>query len=55
VWRWLLLGRDGRLFLTLVAGVTGHVEAVLAYLAVGTHLHAGARLVRMRSEAVARA
>ena len=52
-WRWLLLGRDGRLFLTLVAGVTGHVEAVLAYLAVGTHLHAGARLVRMRSEAVA--
>jgi CDP-L-myo-inositol myo-inositolphosphotransferase len=51
VWRWLLLGRDGRLFLTLVAGVTGHVEAVLAYLAVGTHLHAGARLVRMRSEA----
>jgi CDP-L-myo-inositol myo-inositolphosphotransferase len=50
VWRWLLLGRDGRLFLTLVAGVTGHVEAVLAYLAVGTHLHAGARVVWMRSE-----
>lgn len=50
VWRWLLLGRDGRLFLSLVAGVTGHVEAVLAYLAVGTHLHAGARIVRIRSE-----
>jgi phosphatidylglycerophosphate synthase len=50
-WRWLLLGRDGRLFLTLVAGVTGYVEAVLAYLAVGTHLHAGARIIRIRSEA----
>lgn len=50
-WRWLLLGRDGRLFLSLVAGVTGHVEAVLAYLAVGTHLHAGVRIYRIRSEA----
>ncbi len=50
-WRWLLLGRDGRLFLALVAGVTGYVEAVLAYLAVGTHLHAGVRLYRIRSEA----
>ncbi len=50
-WRWLLLGRDGRLFLSLVAGVTGHVEAVLAYLALGTHLHAGVRLFRIRSEA----
>lgn len=50
-WRWLLLGRDGRLFLALVAGVTGQVELVLAYLAVGTHVHAGARLVRIRSEA----
>ncbi len=50
-WRWLLLGRDGRLFLTLVAGVTGQVELVLAYLAVGTHVHAGARIVRIRAEA----
>jgi hypothetical protein len=25
-WRWLLLGRDGRLFLALVAGVTGYTE-----------------------------
>jgi phosphatidylglycerophosphate synthase len=50
-WRWLLLGRDGRLFLTLVAGLTGQVELVLAYLAVGTHLHAGARIVRVRAEA----
>jgi CDP-L-myo-inositol myo-inositolphosphotransferase len=50
-WRWLLLGRDGRLFLTLVAGVTGQVELVLAYLAVGTHVHAGARIARIRAEA----
>lgn len=50
-WRWLLLGRDGRLFLTLVAGVTGQVELVLAYLALGTHVHAGARIVRIRAEA----
>lgn len=50
-WNWLLLGRDGRLFLTLVAGVTGQVELVLAYIAVGTHLHAGARIVRIRAEA----
>jgi hypothetical protein len=49
--RWLLLGRDGRLFLALVAGVTGQVEVVLAYLAVGTHLQAGARVLRIRSEA----
>jgi CDP-L-myo-inositol myo-inositolphosphotransferase len=49
--RWLLVGRDGRLFLTLVAGVTGQVEAVLAYLAVGTHVHAGARIVRIRAQA----
>ena len=48
--RWLLLGRDGRLFLSLVAGLTGHVEAVLAYLAVGTHLHAGVRIYRIRAE-----
>jgi CDP-L-myo-inositol myo-inositolphosphotransferase len=48
---WLLLGRDGRLFLTLVAGLTGWVEVVLAYLAVGTHLHAGVRLYRIRAEA----
>jgi phosphatidylglycerophosphate synthase len=53
-WGWLLLGRDGRLFLTLVAGLTGYVEAVLAYLAVGTHLHAGVRIYRIRSEAFAR-
>jgi CDP-L-myo-inositol myo-inositolphosphotransferase len=53
-WRWLLLGRDGRLFLTLVAGVTGQVELVLAYLALGTHVHAGARIARVRSEATAR-
>ena len=51
-WRWLLLGRDGRLFLSLVAGLTGYVEVVLAYLAVGTHLHAGFRIYRIRSEAV---
>jgi CDP-L-myo-inositol myo-inositolphosphotransferase len=50
-WRWLLLGREGRLFLTLVAGMTGYVEAVLAYLAIGTHVHAGASLLRIRSEA----
>jgi CDP-L-myo-inositol myo-inositolphosphotransferase len=50
-WRWALLGRDGRLFLALLAGVTGQIEWVLAYLAVGTHLQAGARLVRVRSEA----
>lgn len=50
-WRWLLLGRDGRLFLALVAGVTGQVEAVLAYLAVGTHVHAGARIARIRAQA----
>ncbi len=50
-WRWLLLGRDGRLFLTLVAGVTGQVELVLAYLALGTHVHAGARIARVRAEA----
>jgi CDP-L-myo-inositol myo-inositolphosphotransferase len=50
-WRWLLLGRDGRLFLTLVAGVTGQVELVLAYLALGTHVHAGARIARIRAEA----
>lgn len=49
--RWLLLGRDGRLFLALVAGLTGHVEAVLAYLAVGTHVHAGVRVYRIRAEA----
>lgn len=51
-WRWLLLGRDGRLFLALLAGVTGQIEVVLAYLAVGTHLQAGVRLVQIRSEAV---
>ena len=50
-WRWLLLGRDGRLFLSLVAGLTGYVEAVLAYLAVGTHVHAGVRMYQIRSEA----
>jgi 1L-myo-inositol 1-phosphate cytidylyltransferase / CDP-L-myo-inositol myo-inositolphosphotransferase len=54
-WRWLLLGRDGRLFLSLVAGLTGHVEAVLAYLALGTHVHAGVRIFRIRSEAQAAA
>lgn len=48
--RWLLLGRDGRLFLALIAGLTGYVEAVLAYLAVGTHLQAGLRIYRIRSE-----
>jgi phosphatidylglycerophosphate synthase len=53
-WRWLLLGRDGRLFLVLVAGLTGYVEAVLGYLAVGTHIHAGLRMYRIRSEAVER-
>lgn len=50
-WRWLLLGRDGRLFWALVAGVTGQVELVLGYLAVGTHVHAGARIFRVRAEA----
>jgi len=50
-WRWLLLGRDGRLFLALIAGLTGQVELVLAYIAVGTHVHAGARIVRIRAEA----
>ena len=50
-WRWLLLGRDGLLFLSLVAGLTGYVEAVLAYLALGTHVHAGVRILRIRSEA----
>jgi CDP-L-myo-inositol myo-inositolphosphotransferase len=49
--RWLLLGRDGRLFLAMVAGLTGYVEAVLAYMAVGTHLHAGVRVYRIRAEA----
>jgi len=49
--RWLLLGRDGRLFLACLAGVTGHVEAVLAYMAVGTHVHAGVRVYRIRAEA----
>lgn len=52
-WRWLLLGRDGRLFLALVAGLTGYVEAVLAYMAVGTHLQAGVRIYRIRGEAAA--
>jgi CDP-L-myo-inositol myo-inositolphosphotransferase len=51
-WRWALLGRDGRLFLALLAGVTGQIEWVLAYLAVGTHVQAGVRLVRIRAEAV---
>jgi CDP-L-myo-inositol myo-inositolphosphotransferase len=49
-WRWMLLGRDGRLFLTCIAGITGQIEAVLAYMAVGTHLHAGVRIYRIRSE-----
>ena len=35
----------------LVAGLTGYVEAVLGYLAVGTHVHAGLRMYRIRSEA----
>jgi 1L-myo-inositol 1-phosphate cytidylyltransferase / CDP-L-myo-inositol myo-inositolphosphotransferase len=52
-WRWLLVGRDGRLFLALVAGLTGYVEAVLAYIAVGTHLHAAVRIYRIRTEALA--
>ncbi len=52
-WSWLLLGRDGRLFLALVAGLTGYVEAVLAYMAVGTHLQAGVRIYRIRSEVAA--
>ena len=52
LFRWLLLGRDGRLFLALVAGVTGQVVPVLAYLAVGTHLHAGLRIYRIRTEAI---
>jgi hypothetical protein len=50
-WRWMLLGRDGRLFLACIAGITGQIEAVLAYMAVGTHVHAGVRIYRMRSEA----
>jgi CDP-L-myo-inositol myo-inositolphosphotransferase len=50
-WRWLMLGRDGRLFLVLLAGITGYVEAVLAYFAVGTHLQAGVRVYRLRAEA----
>jgi CDP-L-myo-inositol myo-inositolphosphotransferase len=50
-WRWALLGRDGRLFLALLAGLTGQIEWVLAYLAVGTHLQAGARIVQIRAEA----
>ncbi|RIL00821.1 MAG: hypothetical protein DCC71_18530 [Proteobacteria bacterium] len=50
-WRWALLGRDGRLFLALLAGVTGQIELVLAYLAVGTHVQAGVRLAQIRSEA----
>jgi CDP-L-myo-inositol myo-inositolphosphotransferase len=54
-WRWALLGRDGRLFLSLLAGLTGYVEAVLAYLALGTHVHAGVRIFRIRSEAHGRA
>ncbi len=48
--RWFLLGRDGRLFLALIAGATGHVEAVLAYLAVGTHVQAGLRVYHIRTE-----
>jgi CDP-L-myo-inositol myo-inositolphosphotransferase len=52
LFRWLLLGRDGRLFLALVAGVTGQVVPVLAYLAIGTHLHAGLRIYRIRTEAI---
>jgi len=52
LFRWLLLGRDGRLFLALVAGVTGQVVPVLAYLAIGTHLHAGLRIYRIRAEAI---
>jgi CDP-L-myo-inositol myo-inositolphosphotransferase len=50
--RWFLLGRDGRLFLAFLAGITGHVEAVLAYLAVGTHVQAGLRVYRIRAEAL---
>lgn len=50
--RWFLLGRDGRLFLAFIAGVTGQVEAVLAYLAVGMHVQAGLRVYRIRSEAL---
>jgi CDP-L-myo-inositol myo-inositolphosphotransferase len=50
-WSWMLLGRDGRLFLALVAGLTGYVEAVLAYMAVGTHFQAGVRIYRIRAEA----
>ena len=49
-WRWMLLGRDGRLFLACIAGLTGQIEAVLAYMAVGTHVHAGVLIYRMRSE-----
>ncbi len=49
--RWLLLGRDGRLFLALVAGVTGHIVEVLGYLAVGTPARAGARVFRLRAAA----
>jgi 1L-myo-inositol 1-phosphate cytidylyltransferase / CDP-L-myo-inositol myo-inositolphosphotransferase len=52
LFRWLLLGRDGRLFLALIAGVTGQVVPVLAYLAIGTHLHAGLRIYRIRTEAI---
>ncbi len=52
--RWLLLGRDGRLFLALVAGVTGQVVAVLGFLAIGTHATAGANVFRLRA-AVGRA
>jgi CDP-L-myo-inositol myo-inositolphosphotransferase len=51
-WRWLLLGRDGRLFLTLIAGVTGYVELVLGYIALGTHVYAGARIARVRGDAI---
>jgi len=51
--QWLLLGRDGRLFLALVAGLTGYVEAVLAYLAVGSHVYAGLRIYRIRAESAA--
>lgn len=51
-WRFALLGRDGRLFLALFAGVTGQIELVLAYLAVGTHVQAGVRIARVRAEAL---
>ena len=52
LFRWLLLGRDGRLFLAMVAGITGQVVPVLAYLAIGTHVHAGLRIYRIRTEAI---